>query len=139
MENRISREDMFMQIAEVVLLRSSCLKKQVGCVLVKEGRIVATGYNGVLPGDKPEDGIDKEGITHTVHAEGNLIAFCAKKGIPTDGCILYTTLSPCENCAELIIQSGIKRVVYLEQYRERKGLDLLVKHEVQIICHQYTK
>ena len=139
MENRISRENMFMQIAEVVLLRSSCLKKQVGCVLVKEGRIVATGYNGVLPGDKPEEGIDNKGITHTVHAEGNLIAFCAKNGIPTDGCTLYTTLSPCENCAELIIQSGIEKVVYLEEYRERTGLDLLVKHEVHITCHQYTK
>ncbi len=128
-----------MKIAEVVLLRSSCLKKQVGCVLVKDNRVIAMGYNGVLPGDNPEKGIDSKGITHTVHAEANVIAFCAKNGIPTEGCILYTTLSPCENCAELIIQAGIKRVVYLENYREKTGIDFLLKHEVQVICHQYTK
>jgi len=100
--------------------------------LTLDNRIIATGYNGVLPNEKHESGMDNQGVTHTVHAEANLISFCAKNGIATDGTTLYTTLSPCEKCAELIIQSGIKEVIYLESYRDVKGLDKLINNDVMV-------
>jgi dCMP deaminase len=114
---RITREKLFNDIVYLVSLRSTCPKKKVGAILIKDNRIIAMGYNGVLPNMDHSKGIDEDGITHTVHAEANIIAFCAKEGIPTKGTTLMTTLSPCEKCAELIIQSGIKEVIFLEQYR----------------------
>ena len=132
MLERISREQMFMDIAKTVSKRSTCTRKQVGCVLVLENRVIAIGYNGVLPGRPEEEGLDEEGVSHTVHAEANVIAFCAKLGIPTNNCSIYVTLQPCEKCAELIIQSGIKEVVYLEEYRCDKGITLLDKNNIKI-------
>lgn len=118
LKKRISRKVLYMSIAKLMSQRSTCTKKHVGAVLVKDKRIIATGYNGVLPNRKPETGLDEDGTTHTVHAEANLIAFCARYGIETDGCILYISLSPCEKCAELIVQSGIKEVIFEELYRD---------------------
>ncbi len=123
--NRITREQMFIDIAKTIAKRSTCTRKQVGCVLVIDGRIVATGYNGVLPGIPDENGIDANGNSRTVHAEANAIAFCARKGISTENCILYCTLQPCEKCAELIIQAGIDEVYYLDEYRDTTGLQVL--------------
>lgn len=131
-EKRISRNDYFVEVAKVTSKRSSCPKKSVGAVLVKENRIIATGYNGVLPKESHSLGLDKDGITHTVHAEANIIAFCAKNGIATNDTTLYLTLSPCEKCAELIIQSGIKQVVYLEEYRDDTGLTKLRENDILI-------
>lgn len=127
-----------MEVARLASQRSSCLKKQVGAVLVLENRLICVGYNGVLPGFDPSTGIDEDGITHTVHAEANIIAFCSKYGIPTKGCTLYTTLSPCENCAQLIFQSGIIKVIYLEEYRDRTGIELL-NNTSSTTCLQYTE
>lgn len=130
---RVSREEMFREIVLAVSKRSSCLKKHVGALLLKDNRVVAIGYNGVLPNIDPKIGYDeKTGETLTVHAEANIIAFCAKKGIPTDNCTLWVTLSPCEKCAELIIQSGIKEVIYLEEYRNSTGLELLKNNQVKV-------
>ena len=134
---RISREQYFISIALLTAKRSTCLKKQVGAVLVKEGRIIATGYNGVLPGDDHSSGMDEDGITHTVHAEANIIAFCAKNGISTDNSVLYTTLSPCEKCAELIVQSGIGEITYIEKYRDSSGLQIL--HNQGILVNSYEE
>lgn len=127
---RISRAKYLMKIAAITSERSTCPKKSVGAALALDGRIIATGYNGVLPKANHSEGIDKDGITHTVHAEANIIAFCAKNGIATDKAILFTTLSPCEKCAELIIQAGIDGVVYLEEYRDRSGLDDLIENGI---------
>ena len=130
---RISRNQMFAEIAKIVSKRSTCPKKQVGSVLTRDGRIIAIGYNGVLPGINPMEGYDpKTGETKTVHAEANIIAFCAKNGIPTDGAELWVTLSPCIKCAELIIQAGIREVIFLEIYRDDTPLDLLIKQGITI-------
>lgn len=129
---RINRQEMFMEIAQVVSKRSTCSRKQVGCVLVKDNRVVCIGYNGVLPNMPEEMGLDEEGHSHTVHAEANVIAFCAKNGIPTDGCILYTTLSPCEKCAELLIQAGIIEVFFGEYYRNTTGIELLLTNNINV-------
>ena len=132
MLERISREQMFMDIAKTVSKRSTCTRKQVGCVLVLENRVIAIGYNGVLPGMPPELGSDENGISHTVHAEANVIAFCAKFGIPTMNCSMYVTLQPCEKCAELIVQSGVKEVIYLEDYRCDIGIKLLENNNIKV-------
>ena len=123
--NRISREQMFIEIAQTIAKRSTCKRKQVGCLLVKDGRIVSMGYNGVLPGIPDEKGMDENGNSRTVHAEANAIAFCARNGIATEECILYSTLQPCEKCAELIIQAGINKVYYIDEYRDKTGLEVL--------------
>lgn len=132
MDNKISRIDYFVEVAKLTARRSSCHKKQVGGVLVSEGRIIATGYNGVLPNNDPALGIDELGVTHTVHCEANIIAFCAKNGIPTNNTTMYVTLSPCEKCAELIVQAGIKTVFYIEDYRDDSGLRKLLMNNVEV-------
>lgn len=130
---RITRNQMFAEIATVVSKRSTCPKKQVGSVLTRDGRIIAIGYNGVLSGVDPMEGYNPEtGETKTVHAEANLIAFCAKNGIATEGTTLWVTLSPCNKCAELIVQAGITKVIYLEQYRDTTSLDMLVKQNIEV-------
>lgn len=129
--DRISRHDYYKEAALLISRRSSCLKQQVGAILVNDGRIIAQGYNGVLPGIDPNEGMDEEGNTHTVHAEANIIAFCAKKGIKTEGATMYITLSPCEKCAELIIQAGIFQVYYLTSYRNSIGIDMLKRHGLE--------
>lgn len=131
--NRITREQMFIDIAKTVAKRSTCKRKQVGCLLVRDNRVVAMGYNGVLPGIPDEMGLDKNGNSRTVHAEANAIAFCARNGIKTDNCTLYCTLQPCEKCAELIIQAGITKVYYIDEYRDKTGLEILKLNNIQTI------
>lgn len=102
-------------------------------MLIADGRTIAMSYNGVLSGEDPMDGYDpKTGETKTVHAEANLIAFCARKGIATENCELWVTMSPCIKCAELIIQAGISRVIYIEEYRDNSGIEKLLKHGINI-------
>lgn len=128
--NRINRQDYFMEVVASTAKRSTCTRHQVGAVLVRDNRIVATGYNGVLPNVPPLQGLDAEGNSHTVHAEANIIAFCAKYGIATEGCTLYISLSPCEKCSELIVQAGISRIIYLDKYRDETGLKILKNNGV---------
>ncbi len=129
--NRISRNELFMEIALLMSKRSACPRKQVGCVAIKDKRVIASSYNGVLPGVDPSEGIDDDDNSKTVHAEANLIAYCAREGIALKGCTLYLTLSPCEKCAELIIQSRVKEVVFKELYRCTDGIALLTQHNIK--------
>ncbi len=130
MEHRISREKLFMSIAHLLAQRSTCNRAQVGAVIVRDHRIISTGYGGSPSGaphcidvgcDIGEDG----GCTRTVHAEVNAIAFAAKHGIMIEGATLYTTLAPCFNCAKIIVNSGIKKVYFKEAYRDPRGSELL--------------
>ena len=135
---RISREDYYMSMALLTSKRSTCGRKQVGAVVIKDGRLIAVGYNGSLP-NQPHCANHcnmNEGCTHAVHAEANLISYCAKHGIPLNGTSLYITLSPCLKCAELIIQTGFKEVVYYEFYRDDSGLKLLIENEVPLVYHK---
>lgn len=122
---RISREQLNMETALLTSQRSSCLKMRVGIVAVSDNRIIASGYNGVLPGFEPTSGLDDDGNTRTVHAEANLVSYCARKGIALEGSTIYVTLSPCRKCAELLIQAGVERVIYFDEYRDTDGLELL--------------
>lgn len=106
--------------------QSYCTRLKVGAVLARDGRILATGYNGTISG-MPNTCECEDGTTSdfTLHAEQNLITFCAKNGIPTNGTTLYLTHSPCKQCSKLIAQSGITEVVYSTPYRDSEGLDFL--------------
>ena len=124
-----------MNIACIVALRGTCPRARVGAVLARESRVISSGYNGSPSRtDHCIDThciLDKNGqCTRTVHAELNCICFAAKYGIPTCGASLYTTHSPCLECAKAIINAGIKEVFYLEQYGNSDGLRLLTKAQV---------
>lgn len=129
------KNNLLMRTAEVWATASHAKRNQVGCVITKDRRIMATGYNGTLPGDtnicEDDSGKTKDSVAH---AEQNALMFCARNGIPTQGCHIYVTLSPCTHCAKLIIAAGISKVFYKEQYRCTEGLDLLKQFGVEI-CH----
>ena len=127
--------DTFKDILAVVEKNSTCARLKVGALLVKDGRIVSTGWNGAVSGsthctsifNKDNfEGHHKFSEERELHAEQNAIAYAARNGIATDGAELYVSISPCSNCAKLIIASGIKRVYYKESYdRSSAGLELL--------------
>ena len=116
---------------------SYCVKAKVGAVIAKDGRILATGYNGTVSGHDNCCEIEIDGVLKTspftVHAEQNVISYCAKNGISTDGATMYLTLSPCQLCAKLIVQAGIKRVVYLDNYKDTSGLKFLKDCNIEIL------
>ena len=118
---RPSRDKTLMEVAKVFARRSTC-KVKVGAVLVKEGRVIATGYNGSPPGQPHciDEGCildNTHRCTRTIHAEINVILMAARYGISTEGAILYCTTAPCPNCSKLLTNSGIVAVVYDKIYR----------------------
>ena len=128
----------YLNLAQMVATRSQCLSRRVGAILVKDGRIIATGYNGTPSGirecetcDRLESG--KELIDcHAIHAEENALLQCALYGPSTIGSELYCTLQPCRHCAKLIIQAKIKEVAYIESYPDGTGLDLLADAKIPV-------
>lgn len=142
MNERISREKFYAEAAKLVSERGICGRLKVGCVAISDGRIVATGYNGPLGGESHcSSGVCDitKPCERAIHAEANLIAFSASSGIPLKGCTLYVTHSPCLKCAELIIQAGIKKVVFLENFRSREGVELLDKHHIEVSLYNSKK
>lgn len=125
---------MFMQIALTVSNRSHAKRLKVGAVLVKDLRIISYGWNGMPTGHTNECETNNVTKPEVIHAEFNCIAKCAKSTESTEGSILYVTLSPCVECAKLIIQSGIKEVYYVEKYRDPSGIKLLKKSKIK--CHE---
>ncbi len=184
---------------------SYCKRKQVGAVLAKDGREIASGYNGTITGSKSNNCEDyyyqcpncKEitkrtidlftmdqslniddpygknitlycnkcntkinSVSHSepnfqtklfepinqtkskdsvIHAEKNIIAYCAKHGIPTNKCTLYITLSPCQSCAVLLVQAGITKVIYKTKYKDTAGIDIIEKAGISIQQYEETK
>lgn len=116
---------------------SYCVKAKVGAVIARDGRILATGYNGTVSGHDNCCEIEIDGVLKTspftVHAEQNVISYCAKNGISTDDATMYITLSPCQLCAKLIVQAGIKRVVFLDLYKDTSGLKFLKDCNIEIL------
>ena len=116
---------------------SHCKKKQVGALIVKNSMIISDGYNGTPSGfdNNCEFGFTQQGLTtkpEVLHAESNAISKLARSTNSSDGATVYLTCSPCFDCAKLIIQSGIKRVVYSDNYRDSRGLQLLEKANIQV-------
>jgi len=109
-------EQYFCDLAMLTAKRSPCKRLQVGCILVKNNRLVAQGYNGYLPGAAHEQ-IMKDGHEiGTVHAEQNAVADCAKRGVSCDETTAYITHYPCVNCMKILCAAGIKEVKYIEDY-----------------------
>ena len=125
----------YLDMARVWAQNSYCKRRQVGALIVKDRMIISDGYNGTPCGFEnvceDENGVTKP---YVLHAEANAITKVAQSGNSSKDATLYVTASPCMECAKLIIQSGIKRVVYLEEYRIMDGVELLKKAGIEV-CH----
>ena len=115
-DNRIDWDTYFMFSAVGATLRSPCKRLHVGCVIVKDNRILCTGYNGFLAGLPHRSLVRDNHEQATIHAEQNAVGYAAKNGISIDGGTTYITHYPCLNCAKILAASGIKKIVYKEDY-----------------------
>lgn len=134
MIERLDRKAFYKEMVELYQRRSTCLRLQVGAIIVREGRVISGGYNGAPAGQPhctPDICSPDKPCTRTIHAEANSIAFAAKYGISTQNCGMYCTDSPCMDCAKLIINAGITSMVCLRPYRDEAPIDLLLKAGVQ--------
>jgi dCMP deaminase len=146
-----SYEEIYMELAEKLALRSHCVKAQVGAVLTKDTRIVSLGYNGPPAGthncdqEWPEHGCardSKGSCSLALHAEQNAILYAVKNNTSIDGSTLYVTLSPCIACARVIYTMGIKKVYFKHSYAEYKkiavdeGVEFLRKFGVEVIQYK---
>ena len=140
----------YMKMARCWAALSKAQRKQVGCLIVKDGTIISDGYNGTpsgfdnvceweeelgtYPSNTPRDQKERRLVTkpEVLHAESNAISKLAKSTQSSDGATLYATCSPCLECSKLIIQCGITRIVYGEKYRNDEGLSLLKKAGIDI-------
>lgn len=123
----------YLDMAQIWASNSSAKRKQVGCLIVKDRTIISDGYNGT-PAGFDNSCEDENGETHwfVLHAEANAITKLAKSNNSGEGATLYTTLSPCKNCSKLILQTGIKRVVFKILHSDSDGLELLTKGGVKV-------
>lgn len=123
----------YLRMARIWAENSYCRRRQVGALVVKDKMIISDGYNG-MPSGFENVCEDETGTTfpYVLHAEANAITKLARSSNNSDGATLYVTASPCIECAKLIIQSGIRRVVYAEKYRLTDGIDLLKKAGVKV-------
>lgn len=143
-----SWDEYFMQITEVIKSRADCLRRQVGAIIVKDYRILATGYNGTPHGikncteggclrclrrhKKEIDWYEYEESCICLHAEQNAIIQAAYLGVSTKGGTLYCTTNPCSSCAKMLINAGIKRVVCRMEHHDQEGIELLKKTGVNV-------
>ena len=114
---RPSWTEYFKNLVLYTSTRSPCQRLKVGCVLVKDNRIISQGYNGFLPGAPHESKVVNEHEQATVHAEQNAITDCAKRGVSSDNCDAYITHYPCVNCMIILCASGIKNIYYIHDYK----------------------
>ncbi len=123
----------YLEMAAVWARNSYCKRRQVGALLVKDRMIISDGYNGT-PSGFENVCEDEAGATkpYVLHAEANAITKVAKSGNSSQGATLYVTASPCVECAKLIIQAGIKRVVYKDSYRLTDGVELLERAGIEV-------
>lgn len=124
----------YLRMARIWAENSYCTRRKVGALIVKDKMIISDGYNGTPAGFENVCELDN-GTTkpYVLHAEANAITKIAKSGNNSDGATLYVTASPCMECSKLIIQSGIRRVVYSESYRLTDGIDLLKRAGVEVV------
>ena len=123
----------YLDMARIWAQNSYCQRRQVGALVVKQGMIISDGYNGT-PSGFENICEDDNGVTkpYVLHAEANAITKLARSSNNSDGATIYITASPCIECAKLIIQAGIKRVVYGEKYRLTDGVELLERAGVEV-------
>ena len=124
----------YARMAQIWAENSDCVRRKGGALVVKDNMIISDGYNGTPTGFEniceDENNVSKP---YVLHAEANAITKLARSSNSSDGATLYVTASPCIECAKLIIQSGIKRVIYTEQYRLTDGVDLLKRAGIEVV------
>lgn len=124
----------YLRMARIWAENSYCKRRQVGCLIVKDKMIISDGYNGTPTGFENHcEDEENRSKPYVLHAEANAITKVARSSNSSDGATLYVTASPCIECAKLIIQAGIKRVVYGEIYRITDGLDLLKRAGIAVV------
>lgn len=133
---------MYLKIAELISQQSYCTKRHVGAIIVKDGAIVSTGYNGTISGfenvcEYRNEAGELKTKPDVLHAEANAITKVACSTISTEGSTIYVTCSPCIECAKLIIQSKITRVIYHTMFSKPEGLELLKK--ANVLCEQINE
>jgi dCMP deaminase len=140
---RINQDIVYMKMALEFAKMSYAEKRHVGCLIVKNKNIISTGYNGMPTGfnnvcetmDVKLVNVDTHKLKtkpEVLHAESNAILKCAKEGYATDKSTMYCTLAPCFDCAKLIVQSGVLRFVYLENWKHNLGLALLMQAKIKV-------
>ena len=134
MTKQEKRDYLYMRMARTWAENSYCVRRKVGALLVKNQMIISDGYNGTPSGFEniceDENNVSKP---YVLHAEANALTKVARSNNSSDGATLYVTASPCLECSKLIIQSGIKRVVYGEEYRIMDGVELLKRAGVEVV------
>lgn len=127
-------DERYLRMTQIWSENSYCQRRKVGALLVKDNMIISDGYNGT-PSGFPNVCEDSEGVTlpYVLHAEANAITKVARSNNSSDGSTLYVSTSPCMECSKLIIQAGIRRVVFSELYRICDGLDLLRKVGIEVV------
>ena len=133
-EKQLKLDERYLRMALVWAENSYCIRRQVGALLVKDKMIISDGYNGTPSGFENicEDENDKT-KPYVLHAEANAITKIAKSNNSSDGATLYVTSSPCLECSKLIIQAGIRRVVFSEAYHMNDGVELLLRAGVEVV------
>jgi len=133
-EKQIRLDKRYLEMAQVWAQNSYCQRRQVGALIVKEKMIISDGYNGTPSGFENvcEDECGKT-KAYVLHAEANAITKVAKSNNSSAGATLYVTSSPCVECAKLIIQAGIKRVVYSDEYHTLDGVELLKRANIEVL------
>ena len=130
-QNKI--DSLYLRMASVWSENSHCNRSKVGCLIVKDRQIISDGYNGTPSGFPNEcEDCNNNTLPTVLHAEANAITKIAKSANSAEGSTLYVTLSPCFDCAKLIIQAGIKRIVYSEEYRKTDSFKLFEEAGIEI-------
>lgn len=134
MDKQTKRDYLYMRMARTWAENSYCVRRKVGALLVKNQMIISDGYNGTPSGFEniceDENNVSKP---YVLHAEANALTKVARSNNSSDGATLYVTASPCLECSKLIIQSGIKRVVYGEKYRIMDGVELIQRAGIEVV------
>ena len=143
---RSTWDEYFMEVAEIVKTRSTCMRRQVGAVIVKDNRIITTGYNGAPSGlshcteigscERQRLGIpsgERHELCRALHAEQNAIIQAAKFGVSTDGAELYVTVQPCVICAKMLINAGIVRIVHKGDYPDALSRTMLTEAGMTVV------
>ncbi len=130
----------YLEMALIWARNSYCKRRQVGALIVKEKMIISDGYNGTPSGfENVCEDEDNRTKPYVLHAEANAITKVAKSNNSSEGATLYITSGPCMECAKLIIQAGIRRVVYCDDYRMQDGVELLKKANIEVVYIEVGK
>ena len=137
MSQRVGWDEYFMNIARQVASRSTCTRKHVGAVIVRDKTILSTGYNGSIRGmphcDEVGHMMENDHCVATIHAEANAIIQAAKNGVRIEGGEIYVTASPCWSCFKLIANAGIRRIFFGEFYRDEKSIRIARQLGIELI------